>query len=171
MTELVQANIRLLDKVSELLACLDEETYVKTSPVFLNSAIGGHVRHCLEHYQSLISGLPEGRVNYDNRPRDPLVEAQPEAAQRRVNELREKLTALFSTSSTQEIVILMDHGAVSSEGVWQKSSPGRELQFLISHTIHHYALIAGLCRLHGVAISKEFGVAPSTLRHRATKAH
>ena len=169
MTELIHANIRLLDHISELLACLDAEIYVKTSPVFLNSAIGGHVRHCLEHYQCLISGLPEGRVNYDSRARDPLVETRPEAAKTRVTELREQLAALFSNSQVEEIVILMDHGADASAGIWQKSSPGRELQFLISHTIHHYALIAGLCRLHGVPISKEFGVAPSTLRHRAAQ--
>ena len=169
MTELLQANLHLLDQVSELLTRVDAETYVKTSPVFLNSAIGGHVRHCLEHYQSLITGLPEGRVNYDHRARDAQVETQPAAAQTCVNELRNQLTGVVSTSPAEDVVVLMDHGAVSLEGVWQKSSPGRELQFLISHTVHHLALIAGLCRLHGIAIGKEFGVAPSTLRHRATQ--
>jgi uncharacterized damage-inducible protein DinB len=43
---------------------------------------------------------------------------------------------------------------------------GRELQFLASHTLHHYALIAALLRLQGVEPGEEFGVAPGTLEHR-----
>jgi uncharacterized damage-inducible protein DinB len=167
MTELIQANLHLLEQSRELLTRLDAETYVKTSPVFLNSAIGGHMRHCLEHYQSLISGLPEGRINYDHRARDPMVETEPQAAQNRIIELTNQLAELISSDLPEEVTVLMDHGAESSDGIWQKSTLGRELQFLISHTIHHFALMAGLCRLHGVSISKEFGVAPSTLRHRA----
>jgi hypothetical protein len=166
MTELIQANIQLLDQSRDLLQRLDIETYVKTSPVFLNSAIGGHMRHCLEHYQSLIAGLHEGRINYDHRARDQKVETEPQAAEARMGELRNQLAGLDPANLPEDLSVLMDHGAESSTGVWQKSTLGRELQFLISHTIHHYALIAGLCRLHGVTICKDFGVAPSTLRHR-----
>jgi hypothetical protein len=42
----------------------------------------------------------------------------------------------------------------------------RELEFLLSHTVHHYAIVAILCRLQGIAVDDGFGVAPSTLRHR-----
>jgi hypothetical protein len=49
--------------------------------------------------------------------------------------------------------------------VWSYSSIGRELQFLLSHTIHHYALIALALRLQGYEPSAEFGVAPSTLQY------
>ena len=167
MTELIQANIQLLDQSRELLQRLDTTTYIKTSPIFLNSAIGGHMRHCLEHYQSLLSGIPDGRINYDHRARDPQVEADPQAAQARMMEITNQLAGLDADQLPKMITVLMDHGADSSGGIWQSSSLGREFQFLISHTIHHFALIAGLCRLHGVNICKDFGVAPSTLRHRA----
>jgi hypothetical protein len=52
---------------------------------------------------------------------------------------------------------------------WSDSSAGRELQFLISHTVHHYAVVAILLRLQGcdaAAENPDFGVAPSTLAHR-----
>ena len=169
MTELLQANLHLFDQMSELLTRLDDRTYVETSSVFLNSSIGGHVRHCLEHYQCFAEGLPQSRVNYDLRQRDAQVETQPTVALARLSELRIRLTALFSTAPVEEILVLMDHGAAASEGCWQASSPGRELQFLISHTIHHFALIGGLCRTLGVNIDATFGVAPSTLRHRAAQ--
>jgi len=167
MTELLQANLHLFDQMSELLSRLDDRTYCLTSPVFLNSSIGDHVRHCLEHYQCFAEGLPQSRVNYDLRQRDAQVETQPTTALSRLSELRLRITALFSKAPAEEILVLMDHGAADSEGCWQASTPGRELQFLISHTIHHFALIAGLCRTHGVEIAPTFGVAPSTLRHRA----
>lgn len=170
MTELIQANLQLLDQAVELLVRLDADIYVKTTPVFLNSAVGGHVRHCLEHYQSLIQGLPDGRVNYDRRARDIQIETQPMAALSRLNELRSQLAALTQMTHMEQIVVLMDHGADSFDENWQKSSLGRELQFLISHTVHHFALISGLCRLHGVTIGNDFGVAHSTLRHRAKMA-
>jgi DinB superfamily len=166
MTELIQANLRLLDQTSDLLARLDSGTYVRPSPVFLNSAIGGHVRHCLEHYESLLHGLPAGRVNYDHRARDPGIETQPVLARARVLEIRARLSALGSSALPDPIMVLMDHGGVSSHEAWQPTSAGRELQFLISHTVHHFAIIAGLCWLHGVPVSEEFGVAPSTVRHR-----
>jgi uncharacterized damage-inducible protein DinB len=167
MTDLIKANLCLLDQIVELLMRLDAESYVKPSPVFSNSAIGGHVRHFLEHYQSLIRGAPEGRVNYDQRARDPQIETQPATALARLGEVRAQLGDLPQAVQVEDVVVLMDHGADASDGVWQKSSLGRELQFLISHTVHHCALIAGLCHLHGVAVHSDFGVAPSTLRHRA----
>jgi len=168
MTELIHANLSLLDQVLELLERLEPETYVKTSPIFGNSAIGGHVRHSLEHYESLLTGLPEGRVNYDRRARNPIIETQPAAAIASTQNLKTKLSALGVADQPQEIRVLMDHDAGSPNEEWQHSSTCRELQFLISHTIHHYAIIAGLCRLHGVAVRESFGVAPSTLRHRAS---
>ena len=54
--------------------------------------------------------------------------------------------------------------------VWLVSSIGRELQALSSHTIHHFALIAITLRLHGVEVSPDFGMSPSTLTYLATQA-
>ena len=51
------------------------------------------------------------------------------------------------------------------EGQWPESTLERELYVLVSHTIHHYALVAVLLRTLGVDPGPEFGVAPSTLRH------
>ena len=48
---------------------------------------------------------------------------------------------------------------------WTASSLDRELQSLISHTVHHYALIAMLLRVSGRQPAADFGVAPSTLRY------
>ena len=46
------------------------------------------------------------------------------------------------------------------------STVRRELIFLVSHTVHHYALIAVMLRHQAVGLPADFGVAPSTLRHQ-----
>jgi hypothetical protein len=42
------------------------------------------------------------------------------------------------------------------------------LQFLCSHTVHHFALIKLLLDGTGVDLAPEFGVAPSTLAYHRT---
>jgi hypothetical protein len=39
---------------------------------------------------------------------------------------------------------------------------GRELLFLSSHTVHHFALVAQYCRAAGVEPEQDFGKAPAT---------
>jgi hypothetical protein len=66
----------------------------------------------------------------------------------------------------RKLVVIMDLGAGgnSSECV-SASSVGRELQYLVAHTVHHFALMAVALRTCGHRLPDEFGVAPSTLRH------
>jgi hypothetical protein len=48
---------------------------------------------------------------------------------------------------------------------WTASSASRELQFLISHTVHHYAIIRMILTVGGREVTPEFGISPSTLRY------
>lgn len=166
MSELIEANLHLLKQASALLARLPAATYVKTSPIFQNAAIGGHMRHCLEHYHSLLRDLPGGQVDYDLRARDLAIETDLEAACACLKSISERLTDLRGAPASTTIRVRMDHGGTEAESCWQASTLGRELQFLISHTVHHFALIAGLCHCQGQEVEKDFGYAPSTLRHR-----
>jgi hypothetical protein len=43
-----------------------------------------------------------------------------------------------------------------------RSSVCRELAFVISHTIHHNAIVGQILQSHGVAVDSRYGVAPST---------
>ena len=43
---------------------------------------------------------------------------------------------------------------------------GREVAFVLSHTLHHQALIAAHLRATGHDVPDNFGVAPATLQHR-----
>lgn len=68
-------------------------------------------------------------------------------------------------------VTLRSVAGSGSEPDWSDSSVKRELQFLVSHTVHHYALIKELLRREGFDPGAEFGVAPSTLQARDQQRH
>ncbi|MFT5288053.1 MAG: hypothetical protein ACI8QS_000085 [Planctomycetota bacterium] len=51
------------------------------------------------------------------------------------------------------------------DSAWTRSSLGCELLFVLSDTIHHYALMAMSVRHSSVEPGPQSGVAPSTLRY------
>jgi hypothetical protein len=63
----------------------------------------------------------------------------------------------------REILVSARSAGDSSEPDWSRSTIKRELQFLVSHTVHHFAIIKPLLLRDGVAVDDRFGVAPSTL--------
>ena len=56
-------------------------------------------------------------------------------------------------------------GCPEEQTPWTESSLERELLAVMSHTVHHYALIAIALRLGDFDPGVGFGVAPSTLRY------
>ncbi|MEP0552783.1 MAG: hypothetical protein ABJE29_00430, partial [Balneola sp.] len=60
-----------------------------------------------------------------------------------------------------------NEGIGEGESPWSVSSIRRELQFLVSHTVHHYALIGLILKTMDVEVPEDFGVAPSTLKHES----
>lgn len=157
---------QVLVQGESLLGAMDDETYRRLVPEAFNGSVGGHYRHCLDHFATLFASLGTGRVNYDARARDERLETVREAALERTRELRQVAAGLCEEDLGSRI------DAVSSVSAQQEVSPsavstvGREVMFCTIHAIHHYALISMMCGLLGVRLPKDFGVAPSTIRHR-----
>ena len=166
MTSLVDANLYYLTQAKRLLDQLDDAAFRQPAASFYNSTIGGHLRHCLDHYDSFLNGLTDAKVDYDERMRLPALESETAIAATKLAEIQEKLTAVVKSPSPVGLLVKMDCGLESTE--WQPSTLGRELQFLVSHTVHHFAMIGGICRELGIELEADFGVAPSTIRHRET---
>lgn len=178
MKGLIEANVHYLKQAAELVDRLDDGFYARSEPIFYNSTIGGHLRHCLEHYESFTQGLVQGRIDYDVRHRDEMVENRTQVAYQRIATIVAALLAIEAQGPIQsrELLVKMDcggsrecaeaPGTAAEETMWQLSSVGRELQFLVSHTVHHFAMIRGICQSAGGELSEHFGMAPSTLRYR-----
>jgi len=139
---LFKANIDALSEGQELLSQLSPEQYTQGYKPAFSSTIGAHFRHVLEHYRCFLSHIESGEICYDSRERDQLLEVDHEYALCTISEL----------SAALEKFNLMD--------------PNMNSAFLQSHSVHHYAMIAAMCRLLGVVPEEDFGVAIATKAHQ-----
>lgn len=155
--------IGLLEEGGLLLERIDDEVYAKTSVLSSRGSVGAHVRHCLDFYRSFLTGLESGRIDYNHRQRDLLIETDRHHAIQGIRQLIAELREMLPTFRIAPILISTEDG--SGRDSWCGSSLVRELEFLRSHTIHHYSLMAMLLRFEGIEPGEEFGVAPSTLRY------
>jgi uncharacterized damage-inducible protein DinB len=166
-TPLIDSAAEILRQGEALLRALDDESYTRRLPAVFASAVGGHYRHCLDHFQCLLDGVADGEVNYDHRRRDARIENDRRfalAETRRIQATCEKIPPLALE------LPLRVHSKVNYEGETPPattSSFGRELMYAVAHAIHHFALLSVMCGLLGVRVPFGFGLAPSTLQHQA----
>ena len=160
-SRLITSCINLLEDGMRLLERLDDEVYAKTSVLSPSTSVGAHMRHCPDFYKTFLSGLESGRIDYNCRQRDSLIETDRRYAIQEIHQLIAELRETLSIFRLAPILITTEDSRES----WCGSSVVRELEFLRSHTIHHYSLMAILLRFEGIEPGEEFGVAPSTLRH------
>lgn len=162
----VQDNLAALEQGEELLESLDAVLYARREAACFDSSIGGHVRHVLEHYTSFLGGLGAGVVSYEARARDARIENEPAHAARHLREIKGRLAKLAEQEENRRVLVRSEVARGDETEPWADSCALRELEFLLSHTIHHFALVGVICKLAGLETPKDFGVAPSTLRHR-----
>ena len=59
-SDLIQAAVETLLQGEMLLQSIDDDDYVSKVPIAFNASIGGHYRHCLDHFRSLLDSAFEG---------------------------------------------------------------------------------------------------------------
>jgi hypothetical protein len=125
--------------------------------------VGKQFRHVIDFYGCCLDGLAEKRVDYTRRAREAAVEQDRSVAIDALRSVRDRLGKLADDA---ELSVVVDRLSGSEEPAsWSRSSLLRELHFLMSHTVHHFALIRWILKLQGVEVEPGFGVAPSTLRY------
>ena len=157
----VQPLAGLLAQMRSMIERLDDETYTRPAPGRSSGGIGGHIRHCLDHIGALMQATRTGVVEYDRRQRGTDVESCRAAAVRHIGELTARLAAL-DTSMLEEPLLVETQIDPSGAMILTRSSVCREVAFVISHTIHHNAIVAQLLAGRDVALDARFGVAPAT---------
>ena len=168
---LVAVNIAWLRQAEALLDRISDAVYTTSPNGLASHKAGSHLRHILEFYECFLAGLVGGHIDYDARKRDLSVETSPTAAQKRIGSLIHRLKTEPALRSDSSVRVRIEDSAESRlREPFLVSSVGRELQVLSSHTIHHFALMAITLRALGVCVDPDFGMAPSTLRYRASQA-
>lgn len=161
----VRGNRHFLEQGLDLLRRVPPEAYGR--PVRAGWApVGAQFRHILDHYRAFAEGWSSGRIDYDLRQRSQLVEVDPTVAMVQASQMIEALEQIHVEDANRPLVVQMDSGGDQGLPDWRPSTIGRELQFLVSHTVHHFALIKLLLEDAGVPVDPDFGMAPSTLAHR-----
>lgn len=150
-----------------LLNSLKDEDYTRKVPNVFSSTVGGHYRHCLDHFQSLLQGLDADEINYDHRERNPRIENDRAFALGETNRILHACASIATPFLDCPINVRSKVNYAGDAAPLIGSTVGRELMYAVAHTIHHYALIAVMCAMLEIPVPAGFGVAPSTLQYHA----
>jgi hypothetical protein len=164
--ELLQSVVETLRQGEVLLAEINDEHYTRNIPVAFNASIGGHYRHCLDHFRSLLDAAGAGDLNYDHRERGTLVEIDRYAALNATRELRDGYEKLNPCVLSRTLAVTCKTSYATRGSQNSPSTVGREIMYAVAHAVHHYALIGVMGGILGRPMPAGFGVAPSTLKHQ-----
>ena len=151
----------LLQEMRSLIERLDDIDYAMPAPGRSSGGVGGHVRHCLDHLSALLAATHTGVCAYDRRARGTDVETNRHVAIRILAELTAAVQRLDPSLLHRVIDV---ETQLDREGtmITTRSSIGRELVFIMSHTAHHNAIVAMMLHTRGISTGPHFGLAPST---------
>lgn len=163
-SQLLKSLIVELWRGRDLLTGIDKAAYAGNGVA--NGSIGGHMRHNCDFVRCFLVGLESGKINYNDRGRDLRIENDPDYAASQIERLVDGIKAIEGVPMDVSVEVASE----MIDGGWHSSSFSRELEFVHSHTIHHYALVAQKLERLGIKTDREFGVAPSTLKYWEAKA-
>jgi uncharacterized damage-inducible protein DinB len=164
--ELIHAVVEALRQGEMLLAEISDEAYARKVPVAFNATIGGHYRHCLDHFRALLAAAAAGGLNYDHRERGTLIETDRYAALNATRELCAAYARLDPALLARPLAVTSKTSYSAGGSQAAPSTVGREIMYTVAHAVHHYALIGVMGSLLGLPMPPGFGVAPATLQHQ-----
>jgi hypothetical protein len=161
--DFVRENLAALTQAIDLLEGLSDRLYRNNENTWHQSGVGRHMRHIIDFYDAFFDGLPTGVIDYDARGRHSALETSRTAAIAKLRETGRRIEAVGHHD--QDLSCKNEVHRRDPARAFSRSTIGRELQFLSSHTVHHFAIVAMILDRQGFAPPREFGVAPSTLVH------
>ena len=158
---------QLLRQLASVIESLSDSQYTQKPVGVIESSVGGHVRHCLDHVQSLLSAVKTGHLDYDRRQRGTPVETLRFSAMQLIDDLIESLHELPRFVFIRPITVSVSMSS-DDEPVSVLSSVGREMAYVLAHTIHHNAILGAMVKTLGGEVPERFGYAPSTIKNIKT---
>ncbi len=154
-------HLQLWQDFIDLCQALSPEQYTLKCKMLNGVAIAEHLRHSYEFYHCLLLGRETKQLNYEARLRDRLIENDIAYAIRCMQDLKQQL--ILNTADCK-----MDLQSKEAQTGHVNTSYERELVYCLDHAIHHQALIKIGLKEQGIdqLVSRDFGVAYSTLRYR-----
>ena len=153
-----------------LLSTVDADTYRLFFREPYGASIGQHYRHVLDHFICLSIGMESGLVDYDQRSRNREIETDVDYARGITTMLLHQFQRMSAKQLAASCDVVYSVGYRETEFAIIPSTIGREIAFSVGHAIHHFAIVRLLCAELRITVPEEFGIAPSTLKHRAAQA-
>ena len=159
---MIESQLKIIEQGISYLESVSKEDYTTIiSPNFISSA-GAHMRHIIDHYQAIISGLENDLIDYDIRKRGSNFELSPRLAIEKLNEIANWIE-LVTEDDLNKLITLATELSVSRQNIQHvQTSVARELVFASSHAVHHYAMIAQISFAQQNRQPESFGIAPAT---------
>ncbi len=155
----------LLAQLKQVITQLRPEDFREPIPILSDSTLGQHIRHTLEFFLCLMDAHAEGKINYDHRRHDELIETDQKLA---VNVLQSIDDFLEKELTDFPVIHEANYELMTKADVSMQSSFYRELAYNIEHAVHHMALLKVGIKdsFNHVDLPQHFGVASSTVRYR-----
>lgn len=156
----LNASLHSLEQVTVILESLAKLPSDEADQLFISQRIGKHIRHILDHFDAVLTGLKTAHIDYNQRQRESLAERDRNAAHIRLTVIRDNWPATASLHMPVTVLseVALDHQ--HSEAF--DSSLARECLYLVNHTVHHVAYIKLLLTHAGVKLPANIGIAPAT---------
>ncbi|MBL8018579.1 MAG: hypothetical protein JNM27_02855 [Leptospirales bacterium] len=153
--------VTLLEETIEIVEAMGADLYTRLAEHH-SATIGMHLRHSADHVRALMRGLGSGTIEYDLREAGGIEERSLDAGISYLRSLAEALRAVPPGAESHPVRVFayMDPNQAPREF---QSTFGRELVFVLSHTVHHNALIRSIASQHDFNVPEYFGFAPSTI--------
>lgn len=155
---------QLFFQIKNAVQVITPEQYGYKNALLDNASIGEHLRHVIELFQQMISGYATGKVNYENRQRNFLIETDKDFAIQQLVKITDAMNL-----PNKNLILISDYNIQDDKIISIATNYQREIIYNLEHTIHHMALIRiGFKSAFDIELPEAFGVAPSTLKYRKT---
>lgn len=171
LADIVYENRYLIMDNIQVLSQINDSDYNLSSKAFSgNDTIGKHNRHIFNFYESVLTSLSSGIVDYESRTRNPLIETERKQGIQYGMDIYKKLCKLLDDKSLKDITLEY----VDEKNSKVPTSFSRELISAQEHTVHHNAIIRMILseqnNFKNIDIPTQYGIAPSTTRYKKSQA-
>jgi len=159
---MIKSQIEILEQAQQYLNTVSKADYTSImSPNFISSA-GSHIRHIIDHYLAIKSGLSTTIIDYDIRNRGNTIEQSPQLANQKINDIKLWIKEIKEFELKQVFTLSTEISIKSKKIETVQTTLARELIFAGSHAVHHYAIITQISFAQKAKVDSNFGIAPAT---------
>lgn len=158
---MISSQLEIIEQGKQYLHSISDLQYREIVKPHFTSTPGAHVRHILDHYYALMK-QQTGVINYNIRQRFSSLEKSRFDALQAFEKIADWLGTLTTEDLQSKVSVITEISVSEQENFTTESTLERELIFVSSHAVHHYAILKIMASLQGIALDAGLGLAPAT---------